>query len=329
MLTRLGIVTTICWVVPAGVSTPRASAQITPGVGAPTGSDINLEYMAFLRDSSREFIARWQDAWQDDRLEDLNELYSHNAVLSTPDGQALRGDSEINAYLSEFLPRVGGITISSVLLTGSGDLGVVFGRYQLTGSDQRGGVRGDQGDHLTILFRHRRQWTVRSQTFVSGTEASESPWPRGEGREPLPPLDLSALEGEVVEDADWLRTLYPAASSFAVRFNEVWSSGDLAGLRSLSTSDVFLRTADGEFHTGTAGVEAGVATAGSGFGRTLYLGPVDFTASSILSVLQARYFMQDPETLEAAGVGDVFLILRGSGSDLTLRGVVFVPHPTP
>jgi ketosteroid isomerase-like protein len=285
--------------------------------------------MAFLRDSSREFISRWQDAWQNDRLDELRELYSHNAILTTPDGQARRGGSEINPYVSRFLPLVGGMTISTVLLTGSGDLGVVFGRYQLSGSGQPGGVRGDQGDHLTILFRHQREWTIRNQTFISGGESADSPWPPGEELEPLPPLDLSALEGEMVEDDDWLRTLYPAAASLAVRFNDVWSSGDLAELLSLSTSDVFMRTADGEFHTGGAGVGTGVATAGSGFGQTLYLGPVDFTASSILSVLHARYFLQDPETLEAAGAGMVFLVLRGSGSDLTIRGVVFVPGPTP
>ena len=123
-----------------------AAAQTLPGIGDAKGTEINSEYLAFLRDSSREVMARWEDAWFNDRVGELTEIYAHNAVLTTPDGGARRGDVRISAYLSQFLPRVGGVTTSSVILDGSGDLAFIYGRYQLEGADGLSGATGDQGD---------------------------------------------------------------------------------------------------------------------------------------------------------------------------------------
>jgi ketosteroid isomerase-like protein len=308
----------------AAASTPLA-AQTLPGIGDAKGVEINSEYLAFLRDSSREFIARWQDAWFNDQVGELTELYAHNAVLTTPDGGARRGDARISAYLSRLLPLVGGITTSSVILDGSGDLAFVYGRYQLEGAEGLSGATGDQGDHLTVLFQHRRQWTIRNQAFASKAQSSGIPWAPGEVEETLPPLDLSEFTSEGVDNLDWLIRLYPSAASLTVSFNDVWSSGNVGGLMSFSTDDVFMRTIEGEFLVGKEAVREALGSPASGFANTIYLGPVDFTASTMVSILHARYYLQAAGGDGALSQGTVFLLLEGSGNDLALRGVVFAP----
>jgi ketosteroid isomerase-like protein len=302
-----------------------AAAQTLPGIGDAKGTEINSEYMAFLRQSTRQLMGEWQDAWLADQVGDLTEFYSHNGVLTSPDGGARRGDARIAAYLSRFLPQVGGVTASTVILDGSGDMAFVFGRYQLEGTEGLTGPTGDRGDHFTVLFQHRRQWTIRNQAFISTAEASQTPWASGEVEEALPPLDLSTFSSESVENLNWLRSLYPLASSLTVSFNDVWSSGNLQGLLSFSTDDVFIRTLDGEFSVGKDGVGQALSAEGSGFGNTIYLGPVDFTASTMVSVLQTRYYIEDDASEQPLGVGTLFLILKGSGSDLAVRGLVFAP----
>ncbi len=302
-----------------------AAAQTLPGIGDAKGAEINTEYMAFLRESTREVMEEWQDAWLADRVGDLTALYSHNGVLTSPDGGARRGDARISAYLSRFLPLVGGVTTSTVILDGSGDMAFVFGRYQLEGTGGLGGPTGDQGDHFTVLFQHRRQWTIRNQAFISQAEASQTPWASEDVEEALPPLDLSTFPDDSVENLNWLRSLYPLASSLIVSFNDVWGSGNLAGLLSFSTDDVFVRTIDGEFSVGKDGASQAISAEGSGFGNPIYLGPVDFTASTMAAVLQTRYYLQDGASEQPLSVGTLFLILEGSGSDLAIRGLVFAP----
>jgi ketosteroid isomerase-like protein len=306
-------------------TTSPAAAQTLPGIGDAKGTEINSEYLAFLRDSSREVMARWEDAWFNDRVGELTELYAHNAVLTTPDGGARRGDVRISAYLSQFLPRVGGVTTSSVILDGSGDLAFIYGRYQLEGAGGLSEGTGDQGDHLTVLFQHRRQWTIRNQAFASKAQTSGIPWAPGEVEEPLPPLDLSQFSTEAVDNVDWLTKLYPTASSLTVSFNDVWSSGNVGGLLSFSTDDLFMRTIQGEFLVGKEAVGEALRSPDAGFANTIYLGPVDFTASTMVSILHARYYLEDRETGGALSQGTVFLLLEGSGNDLALRGMVFAP----
>lgn len=308
-----------------GTSAGNARAQTLPGIGDAKGSEINSEYMAFLRESTRQVMDRWGDAWQNDRVGDLTDLYSHNGVLTSPDGGARRGDARIGAYLSRFLPLVGGVTASIVILDGSGDMAFVFGRYQLEGNGGLSGPSGDRGDHFTVLFQHQRQWTIRNQAFISTADASVTPWASAEVEEALPPLDLSTFPTESVENLNWLRSIYPLASSLTVSFNDVWGSANLAGLFSFSTDDIFVRTIDGEFSVGKDGVGQALSAPESGFGNPIFLGPVDFTSSTMASVLQTRYYLQDGESGQPLSIGTLFLILEGSGSDLAIRGLVFAP----
>lgn len=137
-----------------------------PGYQQLDPRSVRAEYTAEVLDRINDHLADWGDAWANDRVEELTELYWEDAVMITPAGKTLRGRNEIRSYFQVSLEEHGHIEAFMLDFDASGGMSQVFGNYML--GIQRGEGAGTQqtGPMLTVYQMRGRTWKIRSQVFL-------------------------------------------------------------------------------------------------------------------------------------------------------------------
>ena len=137
-----------------------------PGYQQLDPRSVRAEYIAEVLERINEHLAEWGDAWANDRLADLSDLYWEDAILIPPDGTLLRGRDAIRSYFGTSLGDHGHIEAFMLDFDASGGMSQVFGNYIL--GYQGGPLAGKQqtGPMLTVYQRRGRVWGIRSQVFL-------------------------------------------------------------------------------------------------------------------------------------------------------------------
>lgn len=143
----------------------QATAQ-APGYQQIDVGSIMAEYKAEVLTHTNAGLAAWENAWANDRIDDLLGLYWEDAVLIPPEGTPRRGSAEIREYLVATLPDHGHIEAFMLDFDASGGMAQVYGNYLL--GIQRGEAAGSQwsGPMITVYLRRGRTWKIRSQIFL-------------------------------------------------------------------------------------------------------------------------------------------------------------------
>lgn len=141
-----------------------ATAQV-PGYQQLDNRQIFAEFHAEVLTSINDLMARWGDAWAEDRIDELMDLYWENAVLVPPQGAPpARGQRAIRTWLEENLGDMGGMEAFMLDFDASGGMATVFGNYLL----QRDGNAAtlSTGPVVTVYLLRGRTWKIRSQMFT-------------------------------------------------------------------------------------------------------------------------------------------------------------------
>lgn len=142
-----------------------AAAQ-APGYQRIDVGSIMAEYRAEVLTHTNANLAAWEEAWANDRVDDVVELYWEDALLIPLDGIPRRGAAEIREYLAAALPDHGHMEAFMLDFDASGGMAQVYGNYLL--GIQRGESAGSQwsGPMITVYLRRGRTWKIRSQIFL-------------------------------------------------------------------------------------------------------------------------------------------------------------------
>jgi ketosteroid isomerase-like protein len=155
----------LAWVVGAS----HLHGQV-PGYQQLDPRSVRAEYTAEVLDRINDHLADWGEAWANDRVDELTELYWDDAVLIPPEGGLLRGRQEIRAYFDSVLAEHGHIEAFMLDFDASGGMSQVFGNYTL--GIQQGDGAGSQrvGPMITVYMMRGRTWRIRSQIFLPGDD---------------------------------------------------------------------------------------------------------------------------------------------------------------
>lgn len=158
------LIVVVALAVLCGAAGPAAAQA--PGYQQIDVGSIMAEYKAEVLTHVNANLAAWEDAWANDRVDDLLELYWEDAVLIPPGRLPRRGVAEIREYIEAALPDHGHVEAFMLDFDASGGMAQVFGNYLL--GIQRGENAGSQwsGPMLTIYLRRGRSWKIRSQVFL-------------------------------------------------------------------------------------------------------------------------------------------------------------------
>lgn len=149
----------------AFLASPPLRAQ-APGYQQLDTRQIMAEYQAEVLDGVNRVISRWGEAWVDDDVDKVADLYWDNASLIPPDRAPLRGQDAIRAYLAEVMPEHGRVEAFMLDFDASGGMAVVSGNYTMdvNGAEKRGAL-------TTVYLRRGRAWKIRAQVFTPAEHA--------------------------------------------------------------------------------------------------------------------------------------------------------------
>lgn len=150
------------------------AAQIRPGV--PRRSYWETErarYRDEVVEEIQEVLAGWQAAWNEDRAEELVDLYAESAVLALGEREAW-GRVDVRRRLDDVLPGVGSITLSTTDFATGGELAYVFGNYSFYGEPGASTPERVSGRFAALFVREGGRWLIRSQLFEVETPPASS-----------------------------------------------------------------------------------------------------------------------------------------------------------
>lgn len=147
-------------------ATARPTAAQAPGYPQIDNRQIFAEYHAEVLVSLNDLMARWGDAWAEDRVDALTDLYWENAILIPPQGGVpVRGQRAIRSWFEESLPAFGGMEAFMLDFDASGGMATVYGNYLL---QQPGNANTlATGPLVTVYLLRGRTWKIRSQVFTA------------------------------------------------------------------------------------------------------------------------------------------------------------------
>lgn len=153
------------------IGLPLAAASLNaqvPGYQQLDPRAVRAEYLAEVLDRINELLQQWGDAWSNDQVDDLAELYWEDAMIIPPGGTPIRGRDAIREYFVGVLPDHGHIEAFMLDFDASGGMAQAFGNFML--GIQHGDGAGQQrsGPLVTVYMQRGRTWRIRSQVFVGG-----------------------------------------------------------------------------------------------------------------------------------------------------------------
>lgn len=147
---------------------PRPAQGQAPGYPPVDNRKVFAEFHAEVLSSLNELMADWGQAWADDDVAELADLYWENAILIPPvEGAPLRGEDQIRRWFGNTLPELGGMEAFMLDFDASGGMAVVNGNYQLQGAGNANALAS--GPMVTVYLLRGRTWKIRSQVFTPGS----------------------------------------------------------------------------------------------------------------------------------------------------------------
>ena len=158
-------------VVTAGFVSPETGvAQRTqrfPGVPGGDGYSAAANRAEFYADvllHTNELLTQWRQAWADDKLDEVLDLYTEDATFIFTDDPPVRGREAIREKLVSLLQQTGEVQAAYSDFDASGRMGLVSGLMTFQMQDANS-LETVTGIHLTVLIRRGRDWKIRSQLF--------------------------------------------------------------------------------------------------------------------------------------------------------------------
>jgi len=135
------------------------SAQVTHS-RQPTASAVRAAYLEEVGKLTTETTDRLKKAVQQDNTNEILKLFTPGGLYSPGSGATYYGAEAIRVALTERLPRFGGLALTRVDWTASGNLAYLYGRYTYGPNVEGGAV--DQGTYVMVLLLEGRDWKIRS-----------------------------------------------------------------------------------------------------------------------------------------------------------------------
>jgi ketosteroid isomerase-like protein len=104
----------------------------------------------------------WMQSWKAGDVKALTRLYSADAVVILPNAAEARSGALVASSLADAVAAGGEGILNIGDFVADGELGYVFGSYELR--DTAGNLRS-RGSHVTVVARERRRWVIRTQMF--------------------------------------------------------------------------------------------------------------------------------------------------------------------
>lgn len=136
-----------------------ASAQVTHS-RQPTASAVRTAYLEEVGKLTTETTDRLKQAVQADDTNGILKLFTPGGLYSPGTGATYYGAEAIRVSLNERLPKFGGLALTRVDWTASGNLAYLYGRYAYGPNTEGGAV--DQGTYVMVLLLEGRDWKIRS-----------------------------------------------------------------------------------------------------------------------------------------------------------------------
>ncbi len=156
-------------VVAASLLPAEADAQMRRHPGAP-GSDgysaaaARAEFYADVLEHTNEVLSKWRQAWAEDDLDAVLELYTEDALFIFTNDAPVQGREAIREKLVTLLEQTGEVQAAFTDFDASGRMGLISGLLTFQMRDARRS-RTVGGLHMTVLIRQGRDWRIRSQLF--------------------------------------------------------------------------------------------------------------------------------------------------------------------
>lgn len=161
-----------------------ADAQMRRHPGAPGGDGYSAaaaraEFYADVLEHTNEVLSKWRQAWADDDLDAVLELYTEDALFIFTNDAPVQGREAIREKLVTLLETTGEVQAAFTDFDASGRMGLISGLLTFQMQDARRS-RTVGGLHMTVLIRQGRDWKIRSQLFrldepVDGAGAAAGP----------------------------------------------------------------------------------------------------------------------------------------------------------
>lgn len=149
---------------------PTAAAQVLPVPQRRNTGAERRAYLAEMQDNAEDVLERWRNAWNRDKLDELEELYVEEALYVPAHGEARQGRPYIKESLAALLPTAQTIRMSTVDFDASDRLIYVSGRYYYMVRPPTGYPWEDSGSWAMVLKRENDRWYIRSQIMKSDVE---------------------------------------------------------------------------------------------------------------------------------------------------------------
>ena len=203
------------------------SAQAPGGDGRPAAELARAKYKAQLVEDLTARLKQWEEAWNTDDVDRLEDFYTDDAVLRPPRSGALSGKPIVRQYLDLALPLSGDIQAGITDVEGSGRLAYVTGRWQHSHEGQV------WSGHYVLVAEQGRFWRFRGH-FFAATPTSEVPG--------LPALGRGGSEFDAFD----LGSRAPEIRRLMDEMAGAWVSRDPVRMADLWTEDVLYAPASGE-----------------------------------------------------------------------------------
>jgi len=202
-------------------------AQAPGGDGRPAAEIARAQYKAQLVKDLTARMKQWEEAWNADDSDRLQDFYTEDAVLRPPRSGALNGRDIVRQYLDLALPLSGDIQAGITDVEGSGRLAYVTGRWEHT---HEGEIWSGQ---YVLVAEQGRFWRFRGHFFASAP-TSEAPG--------LPALGRGGSEFDAFD----LGSRAPDVRRLMDEMAGAWVSRDPVRMAGLWTEDVLYANEDGE-----------------------------------------------------------------------------------
>ena len=139
------------------------TGQVLPGTRSPERGTIRAEFLDAVLKGVRLTSYAWADAWASGDAGAMSGLYVEEALLVTPEGDALHGRGDISAYLRDLLQCTTGIETFLSDLDASNNMAMTVERYVLTPAVA--GAPQERGLLFTVYLNGSSSWRIRTQVF--------------------------------------------------------------------------------------------------------------------------------------------------------------------
>lgn len=154
-------------------------AAQAPGYQGPDARQLRAEFRAQVIGEINEALDIWSTAWTADDVDGLMDMYTDQAVVFPPAGEAIQGPEAVREWLEATLPAQGRAEAFLQDFEAAGNMAAVQTNYRIEVPDAPSGEAS--GTLFTVFLQQGRSWRIRSQVFRE-TVPDRRPFPEPRAR---------------------------------------------------------------------------------------------------------------------------------------------------